>query len=101
MAEPIRPRVLVYSTRYCGYCHAATGLLRARGIEFDTIDVTGDAPRRRWLATVTGRTTVPQIFIDGEPIGGYRELRGLDERGALARLQPISSDTAGDPARSS
>jgi glutaredoxin 3 len=65
--------------------------------------VTDDAKRRRWLGGASGRTTVPQIFVDGEPIGGYRELRELDERGALAGLAlgGLSSGTGDGRARSS
>jgi glutaredoxin 3 len=58
-------------------------MLRAKGVEFEQIDVDGDAKMRRWLVEATGRTTVPQIFIDGEPIGGYTDMRALDERGVL------------------
>jgi glutaredoxin 3 len=41
---------------------------------------------RRWLVEATGRTTVPQIFIDGEAVGGYTDIRALDERGVLDRM---------------
>jgi glutaredoxin len=44
------------------------------------------AKMRRWLVEATGRTTVPQIFIGGEPIGGFTDLRALDERGVLERM---------------
>jgi glutaredoxin 3 len=78
--------VKIYTTDWCGYCSAALRLLRGKGIEFEQIDVDGDAKMRRWLVEATGRTTVPQIFIDGEPIGGFTDLRALDERGQLDKM---------------
>ena len=78
--------VKIYTLDWCGYCTAAFRLLAAKRVVFEQIDVEGDAKMRRWLVEVTGRTTVPQIFIDGQPIGGYTELRDLDERGVLAGM---------------
>lgn len=78
--------VKIYTTDWCGYCSAALRLLRAKGVELEQIDVDGNAKMRRWLVEATGRTTVPQIFIDGEPIGGFTDLRALDERGVLDRM---------------
>jgi glutaredoxin 3 len=78
-------RVRIYSTRICPYCVRAKLLLKQRGIAFEEIDVTGDPEVRRWLHEATGRKTVPQIFIDDEPIGGFEELRALDRSGELER----------------
>ena len=78
--------VKIYTTSWCGYCSAALRLLRNKGVDFEQIDVDGDAKMRRWLVEVTGRTTVPQIFIDGEPVGGFTDIRALDERGELDRM---------------
>ncbi len=77
--------VRVYTTRVCPYCIAAKRLLVARGVAYEEIDVTGDDDKRAWLLEVTGRRTVPQIFIRGEPIGGYDDLAELDRSGQLAR----------------
>ncbi len=85
MSEPAPARVVVYTTSYCPYCMRAKLLLRGRGIAFDEIDVTGDDERRAWLTRETGRRTVPQIFIDGRPIGGSDDLAALDRSGELAR----------------
>ena len=79
-------QVKIYTTDWCGYCSAALRFLRSRGVTFEQIDVDGNATLRRWLVEATGRTTVPQIFIDGEPIGGYTDMRALDERGILDRM---------------
>ena len=67
-------KVIVYTTSYCGYCRAAKKLLAERGITFEEVDVTTDDEKRRWLVAQTGRQTVPQIFWDGEAIGGYMDL---------------------------
>jgi glutaredoxin 3 len=66
--------VRVYTTIYCGYCRRAKALLKQKGIPFQEIDCTLDLKTRRWLVEQTGRRTVPQIFFDEEPVGGYEEL---------------------------
>lgn len=78
-------RVRVYSTLICPYCIRAKALLKSRGIQYEEIDVTGDPAARAWLVQATGRRTVPQIFIDDEPIGGFDDLRALDVSGELSR----------------
>lgn len=78
--------VRMYTRRWCGYCTAAERLLQEKGVEFEEIDTTGDHATRKWLLEATGRSTVPQIFIDGQPIGGYDDLRALDRRGELDRM---------------
>ena len=88
-------QVVLYSTRVCPYCVAAKRLLTLRGIPFEEIDVTGNDAKRQWLIEATGRRTVPQIFIGGEPIGGYDDLAALDRSGELsAMLQPHSATSA-------
>jgi glutaredoxin 3 len=76
--------VKIYTTLVCPYCVAAKRLLAARGIPYEEIDVTGDQEARARLVERTGRRTVPQIFIDGNPIGGYEELAAMDREGKLA-----------------
>jgi len=85
-------RVELYRTRYCGYCALAARVLDQRGVPFTEIDVSSDHERRRWLAQVTGRRTVPQIFIDGRSIGGYEELAALARRGELERLLGVGPE---------
>lgn len=78
--------VVVYSTKICPYCDRAKALLRQRGVAYEEVDVTNDPDKRAWLVTATGgRRTVPQIFIDGEGIGGFDDLRALDVSGELAK----------------
>lgn len=78
--------VKIYTRRWCGYCTAAQNLLDEKGIEYEHVDCSGDEPTRKWLRETTGRTTVPQIFIDEKPIGGYDDLRALDRKGQLDAL---------------
>jgi len=84
--------VRIYTTPTCGYCHAALALLRAKGIAFEQIDVSRDPAMRRRLVELTGVTTVPQIFIDGRPIGGFTDMLSLERRGELA---PMLAPNAG------
>lgn len=79
-------RVEVYTTRICAYCVMAKRLLKSLGQDFTEIDVGGDAEKRQWLVEATGQRTVPQIFINDQPIGGYQELAGLQQSGELATL---------------
>ena len=79
-------RVDVYTTPSCPYCVRAKRLLEARRIPFREIDVAIDDDLRGELIERTGRRTVPQIFIDGESIGGFEELAALDAAGELAGL---------------
>jgi len=76
-------RIRVYSTRWCGYCVRAKALLETRGIDFEEISLDDDPAFRQKLFDLTGGWTVPQILIDGRPIGGYTELWRLDRDGRL------------------
>jgi glutaredoxin 3 len=76
-------RIEVYTTRWCAYCVRAKALLQSKGIEFDEISLDGDPTFRQKLHDLTGGWTVPQIVIDGTPIGGYTELWRLDRDGRL------------------
>jgi glutaredoxin 3 len=76
-------RIRIYSTRWCGYCVRAKALLDAKGIEYEEVTLDDDPAFRRNLFDLTGGWTVPQILIDGTPIGGFTELWRLDKSGAL------------------
>ena len=76
-------RIQIYTTRWCGYCVRAKALLDARGIVYDEVSLDDDPAFRRTVFDLTGGRTVPQILIDGTPIGGYTELWRLDKSGAL------------------
>jgi glutaredoxin 3 len=77
--------VQVYVTDYCAYCTRAKALLDRRGIPYEVIDVTNDDAKRAWLVKASGRRTVPQIFINGESVGGSDELHALDRTGELQK----------------
>jgi glutaredoxin 3 len=76
----------MYTTRWCGYCVRAKALLEQRGIPFEEISLDDDPNFRQTIFDLTGRWTVPQILIDGEPIGGYVELWRLDQSNGLDQL---------------
>ena len=76
-------RIQIYTTRWCGYCVRAKALLRSKGFELEEISLDDDPAFRQKLHGLTGGWTVPQILIDGEPIGGYTELWRLDRDGRL------------------
>ncbi len=79
--------VQVYTTEYCPYCVRAKALLKRKGVAFDEIDVTYDAVAREEMVELAGgRRTVPEIFINGRIIGGYDELKALDDAGELDAL---------------
>ncbi len=91
----VMAKIDVYTTDYCPYCTRAKALLAKRGIAFDEIDVGGNTAKRQWLVAASGgRKTVPQIFINGVPVGGYDELAALDRSGDLAKM---AGGTGGAP----
>ena len=80
-------KVEVYSTSYCPYCMRAKALLRSKRVEFDEIDVTDDPElRAKMVKRSGGRRTVPEIFINGQIIGGCDELYELEQSGELDQL---------------
>lgn len=79
-------KIEVYSTTYCPYCRAAERLLDAKGATYQAIDVTQDHAKRDWLVQASGQTTVPQIFINDQPVGGFTDLQALDRAGKLDEM---------------
>ena len=78
-------KVEMYSTMWCGYCARARALLNKKGVSFEDIDI--DTSRRdEMIARAGGRTSVPQIFIDGVHVGGSDDLAALEQQGKLDRL---------------
>jgi glutaredoxin 3 len=79
--------VRMYSTQVCPYCVHAKALLKKRGVEaIEDIRVDLDPTQRLKMMELTGRRTVPQIFIGETHVGGCDELVALDQRGALVPL---------------
>ena len=79
--------VEIYTSSLCGFCFAAKRLLNQKGVSFTEIDV-GRSPekRREMMSRAHGRHTVPQIFIDGQHVGGCDDLYALERSG---RLDPL------------
>lgn len=81
------PKIVMYSTGVCPYCRRAEMLLKSRGVtEIEKIRVDLDPAQREEMIQKTGLRTVPQIFIDGNHVGGYDELVALDRAGKLDTL---------------
>ena len=78
--------VKIYTTPFCPYCLRAKSLLSRKGVAFEEIDVANKPEMRRWLQEITGRRTVPQIFINGRSVGGFDDISALDRRGELDGL---------------
>ena len=79
-------KVEIYTTPFCGYCARAKGLLEQKGAAYDEMDVMEDSAKRAEMRERSKRSTVPQIFINGQHIGGSDELAALDREGKLDSL---------------
>ncbi len=80
-------RVEIFSTFLCPYCHRAKKLLESKGVAFEEIDVMLRPGRRAEMTTRSGgRTSVPQIFVDGRHIGDCDEIYALEAAGKLTPL---------------
>lgn len=76
-------RVVVFSTGTCPYCVRAKDLLDRKGVQYEEIRVDLDPVQRDFMMERSGRRTVPQIFINDQPIGGADDLYALDRSGQL------------------
>jgi len=84
-------KIEIYTTRICPYCITAKRLLDSKQARFEEIDVTADSEQRAQMsARAGGLRTVPQIFINGEHIGGCTDLMALDRAGHLDALLAAS-----------
>ncbi len=79
-------KVEFYSADWCPFCLRAKALLDSRGIEYEEVNVDRVPGFREKLVEMTGRMTIPQIIIDGNPVGGYDDLAALDRAGELLPL---------------
>lgn len=80
-------KVEIYTKAFCGYCARAKALLTDKGVAFEEYDITTGGPKRtEMLDRSRGGSTVPQIFIDGQHIGGSDDMAALDARGGLDPL---------------
>ena len=69
--------VIVLTSPTCSYCHAAKNLLQQQGINYQEVDLLSDGEQAQQLLLQSGQRTVPQIFINEKPIGGFTELNQL------------------------
>ncbi|TCV93489.1 glutaredoxin 3 [Biostraticola tofi] len=76
----------VYTKATCPYCHRAKALLARKNVRYQELPIDGDADKREEMIIRSGRNTVPQIFIDGQHVGGCDDLHALDARGGLDPL---------------
>lgn len=81
--------VIVYSSQVCPYCDRAKALLKRKGVSFEEIRVDLDEAKRIEMMERSGRRTVPQIFINGQSIGGCDDLYALEQQG---RLDPLLAE---------
>ena len=78
--------VRMYCTRFCPYCVMATRLLKAKGVAIEEIRVDSIPDRRTEMEQLSGRHTVPQIFIGDTHVGGFTDLARLEREGRLDEL---------------
>ena len=80
-------KIEIYTKAFCGYCARAKALLDSKGADYEEFDLTMGGPKREeMIQRANGRTTVPQIFIDGRHVGGCNDLYDLERDGKLNEL---------------
>lgn len=80
-------RVEIYTKMTCGFCHAAKRLLKAKGVSFEETDILLKPKKRpEMIQRANGRSTVPQIFIDGKHVGGFDDLAAVESNGKLDKM---------------
>lgn len=89
MSKRIMAKVLIYKKNPCPYCDRAIHFMEDKGIAFDIVDLTDKPEEIERIKTETGWRTVPIIMINGKLIGGYTDLKALDEEG---KLMPMLAD---------
>lgn len=85
------PKVEIYTTPTCPYCHAAKALLGEKGVAFEEISVLDPHLREAMIQRAHGRRTVPQIFVGQTHVGGYDDMAALDRQG---KLDPLLAEQA-------
>lgn len=79
-------KIEIYTTPFCGYCARAKSLLDDKGASYEEMDVMMDDKKRTEMRERSRRTTVPQIFINGQHVGGSDDLAALEKAGKLDAL---------------
>ncbi len=78
--------IIIYTKDYCPYCKKAKTLLDIKKQKYQEIDITNDPKLQEEVKAKTGRQTVPQIIINGKPIGGCDDMYALNDKGELDKL---------------
>ena len=86
-------KVVMYSTRFCPYCMRARSLLGNKNTAYEEIDVGSDPSLWQKMQALSGRDSVPQIFINDESIGGYDEMALLERQEKLDAMLAVSPST--------
>ncbi len=82
-----QPQIEIYTWQTCPYCRRAKALLDSKGVSYQEISVDGDEAARDAMSQRTGgKRSVPQIFINGQAMGGFTDIQALDRRGQLVPL---------------
>lgn len=81
-----QPNIEIYGTEYCGYCTAARMLLKKKGLNYKDILVSTNTEALAEMRERSGNSSVPQVFINDQAIGGFDELYELEESGDLDKL---------------
>ncbi|MDA3934830.1 MAG: glutaredoxin 3 [Gammaproteobacteria bacterium] len=87
--------IVIYSKEYCPYCRMTKQLLNSKGVDYELIDIEGNAELRQRMIERSGRKTVPQIFIGDQHIGGFDDLNEMERKGQLGTLLANNAKTAG------
>ena len=82
----VQPKIIIYSGRFCGYCTAAERLFQSKKAEYELIKVDEDPVQFEHMMEITGRRTIPQIFIGDFHVGGFDDLSALNQSGKLDEL---------------
>lgn len=82
----MKNEIIIYSTRVCPYCVAAKNLLNSKNLDFEEIMVDQDPGQRAIMMEKSGRTSVPQIFINGTHVGGFDDLSATVRNNTLEEL---------------
>jgi glutaredoxin 3 len=80
------PKILIFTTNWGPFCRRAKALFTEKGVKWTEHDIEDDPAQRQAMEEATGRSTVPQIFINGKHIGGSDDLLELDAKGELDKL---------------
>ncbi len=86
------PKIMVYGTAFCPYCTRARKLLEHKAVDYEDIRIDKEPERRAEMVQRSGRTSVPQIFIDDFHVGGCDEMFALERKGELDTLLGLAAN---------